>query len=551
MSYDYIIVGAGSAGCVLANRLTQDAKHNVLLIEAGPKNSALSLRIPAAVLQNLQNTRYNWAYQGEPEPQLGNRILTHDRGKTLGGSSSINGMVFIRGHALDFENWRQSGCQGWGYADVLPYFKRMENYSGGETEYRGNSGPLNIHRPSPQNPIYRAFLEAGLEAGYPHTDDICGFCQEGFGVLDMSTHKGERNSTATAYLKPASTRKNLEIITEAQVLKILLDGVSAKGVRFKLANGRITSAYARREIILSAGAVGTPQLLMLSGIGPASHLSQMNIPIVADLPGVGQNLNDHPDFVLKYRCLEPVSIWPQTRLFGRAMAGVRWLLRSDGVCASNHFEVVGCLRSSAGVEYPDIQLTISPVAVDDITWNPLSEHAFQIHVGLMRPHSRGSITLRDNNASTAPRILVNYMNDPRDRVLLRKGIRLVRELVAQPAFDELCGEEIYPGISAQSDKELDGCLEKKLTTQWHLSGTSRMGEKADPGAVVDTQGRVHGIERLRVVDASIMPMATNGNTNSPTIMIAEKLSDSIRGKSPLPRLEAPVWQNKNYETCQR
>ena len=282
-----------------------------------------------------------------------------------------------------------------------------------------------------------------------------------------------------------------------------------------------------------------------------SDLKKLGISIVKNLPGVGQNLIDHPDFVMKYKCLKPVSIWPQTRLLGRARAGIRWLLRNDGICASNQFEVVACLRSSAGVEYPDIQLTISPVAVDDETWKPLSEHAFQIHVGLMRAHSRGSVALRDNNPSTAPRILANYLSDPRDRELLRKGIKLVREITGQEAFAELCGKEIYPGISVQSDQALNDCLAEKLTTQWHLSGTARMGSKDDRGSVVDPKGRVHGLNKLRVVDASVMPFATNGNTNSPTIMIAEKISDFILERPPLPRIEVPVWQNKNYETCQR
>lgn len=551
MDYDYIIVGAGSAGCVLANRLSHEGKHRVLLIEAGPKNNALSLKIPAAVLQNLQSTRHNWAFQGEPEPELGGRVMTHDRGKTLGGSSSINGMVFIRGHALDFEGWRQSGCEGWGYADVLPYFKRMENYSGGATEYRGGGGPLNVNRPSPQNPIYKAFMAAGEEAGYPITEDICGYRQEGFGVLDMSIHNGARSSTAIAYLDPARSRKNLHIITKAQVEKILFDGKTATGIRYTKANGQTFDVNAKTEVILSAGAVGSPHLLMLSGVGPAIDLKAMGIEVLADLPGVGQNLNDHPDFVLKFRCNEPVSIWPHTRLLGRTLAGIRWLLWRDGICASNQFETVACLRSAAGVEYPDIQLTISPVAVDDETWEPLPEHAFQIHVGLMRTYSRGSITLRDSNPASPPRILVNYMKDSRDRDKLRKGIRIVRELVKQPSFERLCGDEIYPGKTVHSDSELDQCLASNLATQWHLSGTAKMGAKSDRGAVVDMDGRVHGIDNLRVVDASVMPMATNGNTNSPTIMIAEKMSDAILGKSPLPRIEVPVWQNTHYETSQR
>ena len=551
MQYDYIIVGAGSAGCVLAKNLTEDGRHSVLLIEAGPKNNALSLKIPAAVLKNLQSTKYNWAYQGEPEPELGGRMITHDRGKTLGGSSSINGLCFIRGHALDFEGWRQSGCEGWGYADVLPYFKRLENYSGGENEYRGGDGPLAVHRPKPQNPLYKAFIDAGRDAGYQTTDDICGYRQEGFGVFDMSIENGERNSTAKAYLDPARPRQNLTVITDTQVQKIIFNGKEATGISYKTTNGAIIKVDALKEVILSAGAVGSPQLLMLSGVGPASHLKDHGITIIADMPGVGQNLNDHPDFVLKYRCLKPVSIWPQTRLVRRTFAGIRWLLRRDGICASNQFEAVACVRSAAGVEYPDIQLTISPAAVDDQTWKPIPEHAFQIHVGLMRGFSRGNITLRNADPASPPRILANYLKDPRDRDLLRKGIRIVREIVNQPSFKPYCGDEMYPGVGSQSDDDLDTCIEEKLNTQWHLSGTARMGSSNNQEAVVDPHGKVHGLSRIRIVDASIMPAATNGNTNSPTIMIAEKLSDSILGKTPLPRIEVPVWQNKDYETCQR
>ena len=551
MQYDYIIVGAGSAGCVLANNLTEDGRHSVLLIEAGPKNNALSLKIPAAVLKNLQSTKYNWAYQGEPEPELGGRMITHDRGKTLGGSSSINGLCFIRGHALDFEGWRQSGCEGWGYADVLPYFKRLENYSEGENEYRGGDGPLAVHRPKPQNPLYKAFIDAGRDAGYQTTDDICGYRQEGFGVFDMSIENGERNSTAKAYLDPARPRQNLTVITDTQVQKIIFNGKEATGISYKTTNGAIIKVDALKEVILSAGAVGSPQLLMLSGVGPASHLKDHGITIIADMPGVGQNLNDHPDFVLKYRCLKPVSIWPQTRLVRRTFAGIRWLLRRDGICASNQFEAVACVRSAAGVEYPDIQLTISPAAVDDQTWKPIPEHAFQIHVGLMRGFSRGNITLRNADPASPPRILANYLKDPRDRDLLRKGVRIVREIVNQPSFKPYCGDEMYPGVGSQSDDDLDTCIEEKLNTQWHLSGTARMGSSNNQEAVVDPHGKVHGLSRIRIVDASIMPAATNGNTNSPTIMIAEKLSDSILGKTPLPRIEVPVWQNKDYETCQR
>ena len=433
MDFDYIIIGAGSAGCVLANRLSRDPGNRVLLLEAGPENSGLSLKMPAAVLSNLNSTRHNWAFQGEPEPNLNGRSLQHDRGKTLGGSSSINGMVFIRGHALDYEGWRQSGCDGWGYADVLPYFKRMESYGGGGDAFRGADGPLHVHRARPEDPLTLAFLEAGKQAGYPATDDISGACQEGFGVSDRTVYKGERWSTARAYLDPARGRPNLTIRTDMRVDRLLLEGRRAVGVTCAGAQGRETF-HARSEVILSAGAVGSPHILMLSGLGPADHLREMGIEPVHDLQGVGRNLNDHPDSVLKYKCLKPVSFWPRTRPLAKLAAGLQWLLTRQGIVASNLFEAVACVRSGPGVEYPDLQLIISPIAVDDQTWAPLPEHAFQIHVGLMRAHSRGRITLRDADPASAPRILVNYLQDPRDLALLRTGIRLIRELVDQPAF---------------------------------------------------------------------------------------------------------------------
>jgi len=558
MKYDYIIIGAGSAGCVLANRLSADASNSVLLVEAGPENKALSLKMPAAVLTNLQSTKHNWAYQGEPEPELNNRQLQHDRGKTLGGSSSINGMLYIRGHALDFEGWRQSGCDGWSYADVLPYFKRMESYGasgdGDNDVYRGNSGPLTIPKTTVQEPLARAFLAAGEQAGYPTTDDISGYCQEGFGTLDSTVHGGERLSTAVAYLDPARHRSNLTIVTDAHVQKVQLDQLNqlnATGIVYKNDKGDTITAIANKDVILSAGAIGTPQLLMLSGIGPASHLSEMGIPILKDLNGVGQNLNEHPDFVLKFACKKPVSLWPKTKPLQKLISGVQWLFTRKGVCASNHFDAVGCIRSAPGVEYPDLQLAISPIAVDDITWAPLQQHAFQIHVGLMQAHSRGDVELNDADPASPPRILVNYLQDPRDRALLRTGIRLIRELIEQPAFASLKGEEIYPGESVQSDEELDQFLSDGIATQWHLSGTAAMGSSSDPLSVVDSSGKVHGVNNLRVVDASVMPTVTNGNTNCPTIMIAEKLSDAILGKTPLKRIEAPFWTNPNYEKAQR
>lgn len=550
LEYDYIIVGAGSAGCVLANRLSEDPNNQILLLEAGPENSALSLKMPAAMLSNLNSTQHNWAFQGAPEPELNGRSLQHDRGKTLGGSSSINGMVFIRGHALDYEGWRQAGCTGWGYADVLPYFKRMENYAGGSDDFRSTKGPLHVHRAKPKDPLTLAFLKAGQEAGYPVTDDISGYCQEGFGVSDRTVYKGERWSTARAYLDPARSRPNLHVRTGTHVQRLVFEGTRVAGVICKDATGTHTLT-ARTEVILSAGAVGSPHLLMLSGIGPADHLTEHGIEVINDLQGVGRNLNDHPDFVLKFKCLKPVSFWPKTKPLAKLAAGMQWLLTGKGIVGSNLFEAVACVRSDAGVEFPDLQLIISPIAVDDQTWSPLQKHAFQIHVGLMRAHSRGRITLRDGDPASPPHILVNYLSDPRDRVLLHKGIRLIRELVEQPAFADLRGAEIFPGASLQSDADLDAVLNTHINTQWHLSCTARMGAAQDKGAVVDATGRVHGMQGLRVVDASIMPAVTNGNTNAPTIMIAEKLSDAILGRAPLPRIEAEVWQNADFETRQR
>lgn len=550
MKFDYIIVGAGSAGCVLAERLSANARVQVLLLEAGSKDNALSLKMPAAFLINLNSTKHNWAFFGEPEPELNGRQLQHDRGKTLGGSSSINGMVFIRGHAMDFEGWQQAGCEGWGYANVLPYFKRMESYSGGEDEYRGGNGPLHVQRAVPDNPLFRAFLKSGEQAGYPLTDDINGYTQEGFGLLDSTVFRGERWSTTRAYLDRSRDRSNLTVLTYAHVQKLNFQGNRVNGVTY-LRNGQLSTVYAQQEVILAAGAIGSPQILMLSGIGPAAHLRELGIDVVLDLPGVGQNLNDHPDFVLQYECLKPVTLWPQTKVVRRTAAGLRWLLSRSGTCASNHFQTVACIRSAPGVEYPDIQLTITPIAVDNQTWDIIPRHAFQIHVGLMRAYSRGQVELQNSDPLCPPRILVNYMKDARDRKTLKTGIRLVRELVRQPALSGLCGDEIFPGAGVQSDVDLDGCLNTYCASQWHLSGTARMGTKEDNGAVVDSQARVHGMQRLRVVDASIMPCVTNGNTNGPTIMMAEKLSDVILGLEPLPAVDAEVWRNPDYANCHR
>jgi choline dehydrogenase len=549
--YDYIIVGAGSAGCVLANRLSKNPKNQVLLLEAGKEDKSITLKMPAAVLSNLKSTKYNWAFKGEPEPELNGRQLQHDRGKAIGGSSTINGMVFIRGNSLDYEGWRQMGCEGWGYADVLPYFKKMETYSGGGDDFRGGSGPLKVHRSTPKDPLSQAFIKAGKEAGYQVTSDISGFCQEGFGIFDRTVFKGERWSTSRGYLDPVRDRKNLTIITNALVCKLIFEGNVAKGVCLKNKRNKIINVSAKKEVILSAGAIGSPHILMLSGIGPKDHIESFGIKLKADLPGVGQNLQDHPDFMLKYKCIKPVTLGPKTKTLNSIGAGIQWILTKEGICASNHFDSVACIRSGPGVEYPDLQLCISPIAMDDNTWQPMKEHAFQVHVGLMRTHSRGKIELRSSNPADSPRILVNYLKDKRDRELLRKGIHLVRELLDQSSFSDLKGEEIFPGSSCTSDSDLDAKLNSHISSQWHLCCTARMGLKTDKHAVVDSSGKVHGFSSLRVVDASIMPFATNGNTNAPTIMIAEKISDQILDAKPLSRLDLNTWQSPNYLTSQR
>jgi len=552
--YDYVIVGAGSAGCVLANRLSSDPSKKVLLIEAGRENRWLSLHMPAMCLDNLNSTWYNWKYQGAPEPGLGGRSIKHDRGKTIGGSSSINGMVYIRGHPLDFDGWRQSGCKGWGYADVLPYFKRLESYSGGGDEYRGDSGPLHVERPDTEaltKPLNVAFMKAAEEAGYPISDDLNGYCQEGFGPFEKSIHLGLRESTARSYLKPARQRSNLTVVTRALVERVMTSEQTATGVVYKDKRGQEVTALADQEVILSAGAVGTPHLLMLSGIGAKSELEEHGIEVVADLPGVGANLDDHPDFVMKYRCLQPVTLYEHSKPLACVAAGIEWLLTQKGVCASNHFDVAGCIRSGPGVQYPDLQFTISPIAMEGHSFVPMQEHAFQVHVGLMQTNSKGKISLQNADPATPPQILVNYFQDERDREVMRKGIRLMRELLDQPAFAPYKGEEVFPGKDVVSDEDLDRNLLESTASQWHLTGTARMGSVEDPSTVVDTNGKVHGIEKLRVVDASIMPRVTNANTNSPTIMLAEKLSDAILSIPPLESLPNEFWQHPEYATQQR
>jgi len=548
--FDYLIVGAGSAGCVLANRLGEDPATQILLLEAGSADKSWTIDMPSAVGLVVGGTRYNWSYSSEPEPYLDGRRIGTPRGRTLGGSSSINGMVYIRGHARDYDTWAEQGCTGWGYQDVLPYFKRAQTHADGEDDYRGGAGHLHVTPGDVKTPLCAAFLKAGAEAGYGLSDDLNGYRQEAFGPVDRTTRHGRRWSTSRGYLSQALGRGNVRVSTDALALRILFKGQRAIGVEYEQ-SGTIHQAFARREVLLTAGAINSPQLLLLSGVGPAAELRDLGITVIQDLPGVGRRLNDHPDTVVQYLCKKPVSLYPWTTAPGKWWIGARWFATHDGLAASNHFEAGAFIRSRAGVEHPDLQLTFMPLAVKPGSVDLVPHHAFQIHIDLMRPTSLGSVTLNSADPREPPRILFNYLKTEQDRADMRAGARLVREIIGQPAMAAFRGEELVPGAQAQSDEALDAWARQVTETGYHASGTCKMGPASDAEAVVDPQLRVHGLEGLRVVDASIMPVIVSGNTNAPTVMIAEKASDMIRDRPPLPGSLAAVWTHPHWRTRQR
>jgi choline dehydrogenase len=551
-TFDYVIVGAGSAGCVLASRLTEESDVRALVLEAGPPDHAWDWRLhmPAALAYPLKGRTYNWHYMSEPEPHMDGRRMYCPRGRVLGGSSSINGMAYVRGHARDYDRWAQAGLRGWDYAHLLPYFKRAESREAGGDLYRGSTGPLQVATGACDNLLHQAFIEAGQQAGYPFTADMNGFQQEGFGAMDRTTHRGRRWSTARAYLRPAMRRPNLTVRTRALTTRIRIEGARAVGVEYA-AGGPVQEVRAEREVILAGGAINSPQLLLLSGIGAADQLAGLGIPVVADLPGVGQNLQDHLEIYVQHACLQPISLYGAQRPWNKLRIGANLLFLGRGIGASNQFEAGAFIRSTAGVEHPDLQYHFLPIAINYDGSNPHLGHGFQAHVGPMRPTSAGRVRLRSADPREAPSILFNYMATEGDRQEMRAAVRLTREIFAQKAFDPYRGAELTPGADVQSDAEIDAFVRAKAESAYHPSCTCKMGPESDAVAVVDAECRVYGVERLRVVDASIMPSIPSCNLNAPTITLAEKAADLLRGRAPPDPLDVPVHIAPNWETSQR
>ncbi|WP_419901729.1 choline dehydrogenase [Kiloniella sp.] len=550
-NFDYIIVGAGSAGCVLANRLSEDPNNSVLLIEAGGSDGSIFIQMPTALSIPMNMSRYNWEFESEPEPWMNDRRMHCPRGKVLGGSSSINGMVYVRGHGCDFEEWEEKGALGWGYKNCLPYFQRAETWKGGRDEYRGNEGPLaTCNGNEMKNPLYSAFVKAGEEAGYGATSDYNGYRQEGFGPMHMTVKDGVRWSTANAYLKPVLKRPNLKVISNALTKRIVMEGKKATGIEIEV-GGQTQTHKAATEVILSSGSVGSPQLLQVSGIGPAEVLRKAGVEVVHDLPGVGENLQDHLEVYFQFRCKEPITLNGKLDLWSKFLIGTRWILFKDGLGATNHFESCAFIRSKAGLKWPDIQYHFLPAAMRYDGQASFDGHGIQVHVGPNKPKSRGYIRIKSGDVNDKPEILFNYNEHEDDREAFRACIRLSREIMEQDAMAPYCEDEIQPGADLQTDEELDAWIRENAESAYHPSCTCKIGSDDDPMAVLDNDCKVRGIEGLRVVDSSVFPTITNGNLNGPTIMVAEKAADIILGNTPLPASNAPTWIHPEWETKQR
>lgn len=548
-TFDYIIVGAGSAGCVLANRLSQNAEHKVLLIETGGSDKSIFIQMPTALSIPMNTEKYAWQFHTEPEPYLDNRVMHCPRGKVLGGSSSINGMVYVRGHAKDFDEWEHYGAQQWNYQQCLPYFKRAEQWYLGEDQYRGGDGPLGTNNGNEmKNPLYGAFIEAGKQAGYAETFDYNGAQQEGFGPMHMTVKDGQRCSASRAYLDPVKSRDNLTIVTHATVHKVLLEDKKAVGVRYKH-DDKMIDARAATSVILSAGSIGSPHLLQLSGIGNRTHLEKAGIECLHHLPGVGENLQDHLEFYFQFRCKQPITLNRELDLVSKGMIGARWMLFKTGLGATNHFESCGFIRSKAGVEWPDLQYHFLPAAIRYDGKSAFDGDGFQVHIGHNKPRSRGFVRVKTNNPDDAPAIQFNYLQHTDDIEGFRACVRLTREIINQSAFDEYRGSEIQPGEAIQTDEQIDTFVRSAVESAYHPSCSCKMGE--DDMAVVDSSTRVHGIDNLHVVDSSIFPTIPNGNLNGPTIMVAEKAADHILGNPMLPVENAAVIEEQNWQTKQR
>lgn len=548
-TFDYIIVGAGSAGCVLANRLSENPKHKVLLLETGGSDKSIFIKMPTALSIPMNTDKYAWQFNTEKEPYLNNREMHCPRGKVLGGSSSINGMVYVRGHAKDFDEWEAHGAEGWNYQACLPYFQKAETWYKGNDAYRGGNGELGVNNGNEmKNPLYTAFIKAGEQAGYDITSDYNGKQQEGFGPMHMTVKDGVRSSASREYLDPVKSRKNLTIVTGALVTKVVLEDKVAKGVEY-VVNGKVETAAASNEVILSAGSIGSPHILQLSGIGDKDILEKAGVDVKHHLPGVGQNLQDHLEFYFQYKCKQPITLNRKLGLISKGLIGARWLLNRSGLGATNHFESCAFIRSKADVEWPDIQYHFLPAAIRYDGKSAFDGDGFQVHVGHNKPKSRGSVTLQSANPTVPPKILFNYLQHPDDIEGFRACVRLTREIIAQSAFDDFRDGEIQPGEHIQTDEEIDAFVREAVESAYHPSCSCKMGE--DEMAVVDSQTNVHGIEGLRVVDSSIFPTIPNGNLNAPTIMVAEKAADIILGKPALPPQNVPVDIHPHWQTEQR